>query len=145
MDGWPVWLVSLSRTSVLTRQKILVPRWPEDWIRESTKIMRDVLRDAGDESRERIFRMNLTICLHRAISQAEYDSLPPSFHEGEAEGIAGGPVAVLWESVPGSASTKPCVNPKRMPLPKTNDLLYGWIPLDCGEPTCDPCMARARV
>lgn len=140
MDGWPVWLVSLSRTSILTGQKILVPRWPKDWITESMKIMREALHGAGDESRERIFRMNLTICLHRAISIAEYDALPSSFHEGEAEGIAGGPVAVLWESIPGSQSTKPCHNPKRMPLPETNDLLYGWIPIDCG--VCDPCIAR---
>lgn len=140
MDGQPVWLASLSRQSVITGDKVLIPRWPKEWLRDGIRTLREVLGEAGDPSRERHFRMNLTLCIHRALKEDEIARFPCGWDEGPHEGIAGAPVEVLWENTPGSLSTKPCANPTRMPLPRTNDPVFGWIPFDCG--TCQSCLAR---
>lgn len=105
-----------------------------------------MLEGVGDEKRQRLFRMCVTTCIHRAVTPAEEVSLPESFHSGEAIDIAGGPVEILEESEPGLPSTRPCMNPTMVSL---DDMLghAGRIrgakfAQDCGE--CEPCRARER-
>jgi hypothetical protein len=102
--------------------------------------MRAALDGAGDRTRERIFRTNITVCLHRAMTEEECSAMPASVWEGEAEGIVGAPVEVLWENVPGGLSTKPCAHPIKQRIPGMDHDAYGWIPIDCGH--CPSCRAR---
>ena len=102
-----------------------------------------ILGPLGDRSRERLFRMNVTLCLHRALRPDELERLPASFFSGAAQGLAGPPVAVLWETVPGAASTKPCANPGHEIIPGYADDPHGWVPRECG--VCPSCQARATV
>ncbi len=98
------------------------------------------LDGVGDVTRQRLFRMPITLCLHRVLTDEEVAGLPG----GEcvtAEHLAGGPLEVLWETVPGSLSTKPCERPGRKQLdPFRPDL---WLIQECGR--CPPCEARARI
>jgi hypothetical protein len=141
MLGQPVWLASLSRKSGITGGRLSTSVWSEQTMRESMALLRRVLGPAGDPSRERIFRMQITLCIHRAITQAELEALPDYFHRDPAVDLAGGPVEILFETERGSESTMPCHAPKRLPLDPTNKLL--WFPLDCGA--CPPCRARAKL
>jgi hypothetical protein len=97
------------------------------------------LKGVGDPKRERLFRMNVTLCLHRVTTDAEAEYLRVLTF-GEADGLAGGPVEVIWSrGLALSDSCRPCEHPGRMlPDPRRPDL---WIPTDCAE--CGPCRARA--
>lgn len=99
------------------------------------------LRGVGDDSKERLFRMNVTLCMHRACTEAEVAGLPAWWHEA-LSGMAGGPVEVLWsKNVTDSPSSAPCENPEHVPsMCGRPDL---WIPCDCGQ--CAPCKARAQI
>lgn len=111
MDGQPVWLASVSvarfgrriGTAELTAEAGQMVR----------QLLFDVMEGVGDLAQQRLFRMNVTTCLHRAASAAEVATLPERFHTSPAIGIAGGPVEVLWETVPGKPSTRPCEKPAR--------------------------------
>lgn len=141
MDGAPVWLASLSRRSLLTNRFIPTGRWSPRLREESIRLLRDALDGRGDPGRERVFRMNVTLCLHRALSARDLEQLGTPFDPSLSTDLAGGPVEVLWESVPGRASTRPCASPRRHFLdPREPEL---WLPLDCG--TCASCRARAQV
>jgi len=107
---------------------------------ESWALLRRCLGPAGDASRERIFRMNVTVCMHRAVSDEELVQLPDWFHEAQATDLAGGPVEILFETEDSGPSTKPCHNPEKIPIDRTNPLL--WFPGDCRQ--CEPCLARAE-
>lgn len=140
MEGRPVWLASIS----VWWQGAVVPTgiWtPDTPAREAAlSILRDELLDGvGDPSRERLFRMNVTLCMHRGLSEQEEEKIGP----GEAVHLAGGPVELLWEhGVTASPAAMPCENPGRIPLP--NSIEHGlWIPEDCGK--CEPCKARAAI
>lgn len=139
MDGQPVWLASVS---VARDGRTVGAADLDDAARDLVKaLLWEVMDGAGDESRQRLFRMNVTTCLHRAARADEVARVPAYFHTCEAVGLAGGPVAVLWETVPGKPSTKPCENPRRqIAIPSRPDL---WIPGDCGD--CEPCRARAAI
>lgn len=139
MDGQPVWLASFSRWN--GDLAIAVPRWSNDALIDGEQRLRTLLSGVGDSSRERLFRMNITLCLHRAATDQEVAQMPPWFHTYPACGLAGGPVKVLWENVPGSESTKPCKAPVKIKLDKRDPLL--WLPEDCGK--CAPCRARAVI
>ena len=143
MDGVPVYLASLSRKSIVNGRFRPVPRWTDAERVEGIEILRDVLRGAGDETRERHFRMNVTVCIHRALRDDELARLAPPPSDAKM-GLAGGPVEVLWENVPGSASTKPCENPTKHYLEHgiSRDPLL-WVPIDCQS--CDSCRARHRL
>ena len=143
MDGVPVYLVSVSRRSPHTNRIRTVPTWSEAEREASITLMREVLAGAGDRRRERLFRMQVTLCLHRALSDDEIAALPAWFHAAEAIDIAGGPVEVLWENVVGKASTRPCERPRKRLLDPSSGQLDLWIPIDCGS--CAPCQARSAV
>ena len=88
-----------------------------------------------------MFRMNVTLCLHRAATEEEIAGLPESWHN-DLSGMAGGPVEVLWTKGCGSSpSAMPCHNPHQIIVdPKRPDL---WAPGDCEE--CEPCLARKTL
>jgi len=52
--------------------------------------MRNVLDCVGDPRRERLFRMNITLCVYRVLTDEEGSGLPPSLHEQPAINIPGG-------------------------------------------------------
>jgi hypothetical protein len=141
MAGTPVWLASLSRQSPLSGGRLATSIWSERLMSESTELLRRVLGPAGNPARERVFRMQVTLCVHRALTPDEVDSLPAYFHEDPPVDIAGGPVEIIWENEPGLPSTKPCHQPERISLDPRNRLL--WFPADCGA--CAPCRARAAI
>jgi hypothetical protein len=85
--------------------------------------------------------MQVTMCLHRALTPEEVSQLPDYFHTDPATDLAGGPVAILRETVEGWPSTKPCHAPIKHKLDPRDPLL--WFPIDCGE--CGPCQARAGL
>lgn len=138
MSGTPVWLASLSRQSPISRKRLATSVWSPETMAASKALLRQVLGPAGNAARERIFRMQVTVCIHRALRPEEVDSLPDYFHRDPAVDLAGGPVEILEETEVGLASTKPCANPERIPLDPTNPLL--WFPGDCGR--CASCRAR---
>src|SRR5262245_37115967 len=140
MRGRPVWLVSLSRRSPLRGGRLATSLWSERTMSDSIDLLRRVLGPAGDPEHERIFRMQVTLCIPRALTADEVERLPDYFHEAEPIDLAGGPVEVLWESEPGLPSTMPCRDPERIPIDPRNPLL--WFPSDCGR--CEPCRARAE-
>lgn len=76
--------------------------------------------------------------VHRAATDDEVARQPDHFHHGVGCGLAGGPVEVISETVPGSLSTKPCLNMGREPFDTRSP--HGWIPRGCGR--CDTCVAR---
>ena len=138
MDGVPVYLASLSRRTPGTGRIVPTGKWSPAWRERGAQLLRRAVAGLGDPTRERLFRMNATLCLHRALTDAELAVLPPWFHAAPAVDIAGGPVEILAETVPGRASTRPCERPARIPLdPRDPDL---WIPRDCGA--CPPCLGR---
>lgn len=141
MGGVPVLLASLSRRSTATGRTIATGLWSEAVRAESAAMLRRLFGPAGNPARERLFRMNVTLCLHRALTDDEVDALPAYFHADPPTDLAGGPVEVLWESEPGAASTRPCANPERISLDPRSPLL--WIPYDCGS--CAACLARAAI
>lgn len=138
MNGQPVWLASISRFRPKGR-RFYVPEWSASQLRDAERLLRDVVKGVGDVTRERLFRMNITLCLHRAATDAEVAAQPDWFLKAQGNGLAGGPVQVLSETVAGSPSTKPCESPGKHVIDRTS--MYGWIPKDCGN--CEPCRARS--
>lgn len=138
MNGQPVWLASISRWR--EGSPVAVPRWSEATRLEAEAALRATLEGVGDSTRERLFRMNVTLCLHRAATAVEVAGQPDWFHTHPAIGLAGGPVEVLWENTLGADSTKPCRHPRKVQFPGAKDPLL-WIPQDCGQ--CRSCRARA--
>lgn len=134
-------MVSISRRSPISNGRLAVSVWSEQTIADSAALLRRMIGPAGNTERERLFRMNVTLCLHRACTPEEVASLPDYFHTDPATDLAGGPVEILYESEEGSLSTRPCHNPGRYPLDPRNPLL--WFPLDCRA--CPPCRARAKL
>jgi hypothetical protein len=141
--GRPVWLASLSRRK--SNGSIIATG---DWLfkmglkAEAERLVRQALKGVGDERFERLFRMNITYCLHRALSEDEVAGLPAAWERAPG-GLAGGPVEVLWQrGIPDDLqAAKCCENPHRMVvIPSRPDL---WVPTDCGK--CPPCLARAEV
>lgn len=141
MGGQPVWLASISRKSRTTGRTLPTSLWTRESILEAGELLQRVLGPTGDLSRQRLFRMNITLCLHRALTDEEVDALPRYFHQDPPVDLAGGPVETLWETVPGELTVKPCHTPTRQLLDPYNTLL--WLPIDCGE--CPPCVAREEL
>lgn len=140
MKGQPVWLASISRRRDNGRV-LYVPEWSASQRRDAERVLRRVVRGVGNPDRERLFRMNVTLCLHRAATDAEVRAAPPWFLTASGCGLAGGPVEILTETEIGSASTRPCEHPRRRILEP--GAVHGWLPVDCG--LCEPCRARAGL
>lgn len=141
MDGRPVWLASVSRRDVLGN---IVPtgEWPMAMRNKAERLLKEILRGAGDPSRERLFRMNVTLCLHRGLTEAEEAGLPDWWHAAPAVDLAGGAVEVLRSrGTSGRPAQQPCENPGRELPPSYDPRL--WIPVDCAE--CAPCLDRAAI
>lgn len=136
-----MWLASMSRRGPLRGRPIATGFWDRRTRDEGAALLRRVLGDVGNPARERLFRMNLTLCLHRALTDAEVEALPASFHAAPPVDLAGGPIEVLYESEPGELTTQPCAAPIREPLYPGD--VHLWMPLDCG--TCASCLARAEL
>lgn len=98
------------------------------------------LAGVGNVQRERLFRLQITLSLQRALTDQEIAVLPEWFHEAPALDIFGGPVAILRETEAGVPSTWPCERPQHLPFPGVKDRDI-WMPGDCG--TCPSCQARS--
>ena len=140
MDGRPVWLASISHRRP-TGRPLYVPEWNAAQRRIAEQRLRQAVDGVGDPTRERLFRMNVTLCLHRAATDDDLAAVAPWFLEAPGIGLAGGPVAILSETIAGRASTRPCERPGRRIFDRASP--YGWIPIDCGA--CEPCRARGRI
>src|SRR5215831_3281329 len=138
--GQPVWLASFSRRD-RSGQIIATGNWKKKHIDLGLGRLRRVLDGVGDPERERLFRMNITLCLHRGVTTTEEAALPSSWHE-RLGGMAGGPIQLLWShGVPDHVAGRPCIAPGHdLCIPQRPDL---WLPVDCGQ--CDPCKARAEI
>lgn len=146
MNGRPVWLASVSKRS----RSGIIPN--TEWgshDREKAKKLLDLTVDGvGDRSRWRLFRMQVTYCLHVAVSDEELARLPCEWATVPGTCLAGGPVEVLASSgIPDQPSVLPCENPARIPLGRITGQLFLrpdlWIPEDCGA--CEPCQSRAAI
>lgn len=140
MQGHPVWLASVS---CRRGDRLLASTdWRDRFDWAVGRLRSVVLRGVGDETRERLFRMNVTLCLHRAVSDAELEGFPAGW-KCSPGGLAGGPVEILWsKGVVESPSCRPCENPRwdtRLE-PDRPDLA---LPIDCGR--CGPCLARKHI
>lgn len=110
--------------------------------------LRKVLDGVGDPTHERMFRMCLTMCFQRALTDEERTGLGDAC-QIEPEHLAGGSLEVLFHNGPPEPqSAKPCENVGRNDLRRP--MLYGdrwwpriWVPVDCGE--CEPCEARIEA
>jgi len=134
-----VWLASYSRQN--NRGFIATGKWKEDAFERGYAMLSKALTGVGTNTKERLFRMNITLCLHRAAREEEIAELPEGWQKAPT-GMAGGPVALIWShGIPCVDSCKPCENPTHQVLyDKRPDL---WVPLDCGK--CPPCVARAKI
>lgn len=147
MDGRPVWLASVSLRDK-KGSPILTPKWSEGTMRRAQDALHAVVAGIGDPERERCFRMQVTVCLHRALSDSEIARLPDSWHRAPPVDLAGGPVEILWsKGIRDIPSCKPCVAPTKTPISALtgvrNDDPDAWFPNDCG--TCEPCHARTTI
>lgn len=162
MRGTPVWLASLSRGSRVirgpsslrsslgrsgrsgapqTQGRLSTQVWTKQTMDESIALLRRIIGPAGNPERERVFRMQITLCIHRACTPEEVAALPEYFHTDPATDLAGGPVEIVYETESSGPSTWPCEQPTRYPLDPHNSLL--WFPIDCGK--CTPCRARQKL
>lgn len=131
-----MWLASASMRDKVGR---IWPasKWPDEVMDQVSASLGVLLEGVGDPEREREFRMCITLCRHRALSQEEHDGLPQWWHDAPAFDIAGGPVEVRWhKGIPEVQSAQPCVKPSREYIRWPDQ----WLPVDCGQ--CEPCKAR---
>jgi hypothetical protein len=132
-----VWLCSVSKRG---KGNVLLPskKWDRDFAKAYREVMCPALKGVGNPKQERLFRMSITLCLHRVTTPDEADYLHRAT-EGELDGLAGGPVEILWShGLATSDSCQPCQAPTRQYVePGRKDL---WIPVDCGQ--CPSCLAR---
>lgn len=140
MDGQPVWLCSVSHTD-RGGKIIATGTWLESYFVFAEHLAHAQLYGVGDDGRERAFRMNITFCIHRAVSEQEKLNLSGEW-QGARGGLAGGPVAVLWsKGIEHRPAAMPCRSPGRLVIEPTRPDL--WVPEDCGQ--CEPCRARAVI
>jgi hypothetical protein len=116
--------------------------WSADEINARWRILRNTVRSVGDEHRWRLFRMNVTLCLHKALTAEEVALLPPEWASCRATALAGGPVEVLFsEGCSDAPSCQPCAEPEHVQIDPLQPEL--WLPADCG--VCESCKARAEI
>lgn len=135
-----MWLASVSARY----EGEIVPTtlWTPEVFDGAERVLRTVLAGVGDRWRERFFRMVVTACFHRALTDEEAQGLPQWWQRHPAVHLAGGPVEVFWQhGVPAESllATMPCEQPGRQWIKRP--LL--WVPVDCGQ--CPPCKARLEA
>lgn len=141
MNGRPVWLASVSMRDSLG-EIIPTGRWTVRQREKADRIIGRILGGAGDQEREVAFRMNVTVCRHRGLTDDEEAGLPSSFHEFEATDSAGASVELLWSRGVTGAAIEPCANPGREPIGDSGDPDM-WLPVPCER--CESCLARQAV
>jgi hypothetical protein len=136
-----VWLASVSLFD--KKSKLISSNaWNARQMRHAQNLIDQALEGIGDNTRERRFRMCITLCCHRGVRDDELAAIPQWWHDAEAVDIAGGPLEVLSScGVAEIPSAMPCYNPGKQPIARGRPDL--WIPVDCG--VCPPCMARKAV
>lgn len=141
MSGRPVWLASVS---VRTAQGAIIPtgRWAASTRARAERTLEALLDGIGDVSREVLFRMNITLCRHRGLTDEEEAGLPGSFHDFRATDTAGCSVETIWRRGVDSPASLPCEDPGREPIGDRPDPDL-WLPIPCGA--CEPCRARERA
>ena len=75
MGGRPVWLASGSLWGRDRREPIVTGRWSGAQRSTVLNALDLLLSGVGDPERERCFRMNVTLCLHRGLTAEEEASL----------------------------------------------------------------------
>jgi len=117
-------------------------RWSSRQREKAERLIERLLAPVGDQSREVAFRMNVTLCRHRGLTDHEEANLPSAFHAFRANDTAGASIELLWaEGVTGEA-IQPCEHPSREPIAGTDDPDL-WLPVPCEA--CGPCRARERA
>jgi hypothetical protein len=141
MNGRPVWLASVSHRDSLGR---IVPtgRWSERRREKADRVIERLLDGVGDPGREVAFRMNITVCRHRGLTNEEEVGLRRSFHEFKATDTAGASVELLWARGVTGAAIQPCANPRRKPIGDSGDPDL-WLPIPCEQ--CESCRARQEA
>ena len=148
MNGRPVWLASVSKRD---KRGALVPntRWHSPEKTKAVALLQRLTFKVGDVFLGwRLFRMNITYCLHVALADVEVKRLPPTWAKfGGPTALAGGPVEILDSgNTAARESVKPCHHPTKQTIPgqpifnPDPDL---WLPIDCG--TCPPCIDRLAI
>lgn len=137
-----MWLASVSLRD--KRGDIIgTAKWtPRQWRYAEDTLKNYALRGAGDENRERMFRMCITLCLHRGIRDDELDQIEDWWFDAAAVDLAGGPLEIIYaKGVPDIESAKPCHHPRKQLIDLSRLDLY--LPRDCG--VCPPCIARTNA
>lgn len=143
MQGRPVWLASVSKRN---RQGIIPnTRWGAYHRREAVDLLKTVLDGVGDPDRGwRLFRMQITYCMHLACSVSEIELLPDEWETIKGSALAGGPVEILDSGhCATTPSVMPCERPAKGRIPTPSFDADVWIPLDCG--LCPPCLDRISI
>lgn len=141
-----MWLASISKRNHNGKGDV-VPAftWSSRLMREARTILLATLVGVGDETRERGFRMCTTMCVHRALSDAEVAQLGEAWCSLAPRDMAGGPLEILYErGCAATLSTRPCAAPEKVELGRGAAGVALFVPIDCGEcPTCLDRLARA--
>lgn len=138
MSGRPVWLASGSLRDWQGNLVLTGEMRGRDRVRVTDALL-ELLEGIGNPEHERCFRMNATICIHRALSAGEEATLSAEWCALPAIHLAGGPVELLWSrGVQDTPSVRPCKSPGKKWIDRRT-----WVPLDCGR--CAPCRARADI
>lgn len=137
MDGQPVWLASYSLRQA-NGTAVSTGDFNRQQRRRAERVLLDVLKGVGDGRQERLFRMCLTTCIHRAATAQEVAGFPLACRGKRSRFLAGGPLEILRESKPGRPSTQPCHAPGKVQLEPGI-----FFPIDCGD--CPPCLGRIEA
>lgn len=138
-----MWLASVSKRKS-DGSPIPTARWAVEnsgTRRHAERLIEDALRGVGDPTRERQFRMPITLCRHRGLSDAEIEDLPAWWKAAPAIDTAGPPLELQWSrGIRESLSSQPCRDPARQPFGADPEL---YLIVPCGR--CDSCVARREA
>jgi hypothetical protein len=156
-----VWLASCSLRVVEDSRIVPTSTYGDAERRVAYHLLRRALEGVGDRAWERVFRMCVTTCMHRGLTDAEIARLPDGWHAAQAVDIAGGPVEVIRSRSPIGPipSAEPCERPRLRPMSEALREYAGvesdpsrdvaadgstlYFPEDCGA--CRPCAAREAI
>ena len=132
-----MWLASVSLRDI-TGALVPTAYWNAVNRGNASTLLDSVLRGLGDETRQRQFRMPVTFCRHRAVTEREEAGLPKWWRDAPPCDLAGPPLEVMWtKGIKESLSLQPCADPGRAPLGDDPDI---YLIVPCGA--CPSCKAR---